>query len=175
MDGTTPEQVHEMQQEVVVWLTMLSDPTSRLHIDVVNEQARRTVELNPPLAFIVVASFAASRFTTAQELFRSTDSPEELLFPREMLTARPFVTETTLEVVSRCVDLVEGMVRAVPGDDALREALAAGSPAFLTLGGIAVRIGQLVVELDPTLGTHADLVAREGVEAERQYLETRDE
>jgi hypothetical protein len=170
----TPERLHEMQQEVVVWLTMLSDPRSYSNIEAVNEQARRTVELNPPLAFIMVSSFAASRFTMARDLHRTKGSSGELLFPREELTARPFVTETTVDVVSRCVDLVGGMVRGLHDDEALRETLAAGPAAFLTLGGIAVRMGQCVVELDPTLETLADLIAREGVEAEREYLETLD-
>lgn len=171
MTGITPEHVHEMQQEVVVWLTMVSDPRSVSNIEDVNEQARRTVELNPPLAFITVAGFAASRFAMASDLFRTADGPGELVFPREMLTEKPFVIETTPEVVRRCVDLVEGMVRADPSDEALRDTLAAGPPAFITLGGIAVRLGHLVVDLDPSLEGLADLIAREGVSAEREYVD----
>jgi hypothetical protein len=156
---------------VVVWLTMVSDPRSLVNMSDVNEQARRTAELNPPLAFITVAAFAASRFVMASDLHRTSHGPGELQFPRDRLMERPVVTRTKPEVLARCIDLVEAMVRSDPSDDALRATLLAGPTAFTALGGIAVQLGQLVVDLDPTLEGLADLIAREGVTAEREYLE----
>jgi hypothetical protein len=48
MTGITPEHVHEMQQEVVVWLTMVSDPRSVSNIEDVNEQAPTHSRVEPP-------------------------------------------------------------------------------------------------------------------------------
>ena len=167
-----PKEGHHLQQELVAWLTMLSDPI-RHDLHVVNQQAARAYNISPPHALMALAAVSASRFEFMRELLQQQAGPEaNLAFPREQLLLEvspgPGMTQ---DDVATCLDLVESIRAEEVDQEAVQRLLDLGPAAFITSAGVAIALGWMAVGIAPDLNHLSDLIAQEGVATEQGWIE----
>ncbi len=131
------------------------------------DRAQSVYDGDPRAAVVAIATVSATRHRRLADLL-GLERHELLELTRERLERAPGGDGS--KVAPACVALIRAVFDDGVEEQMVTAALAEGIVGFLALLAMSRTMAELVVSHEPALASVADLLAREGLIAEREWL-----
>ena len=159
-EGPTEEQLTQLWHSLLRVQSLVSSPQP--DGDALADAVAATYDLSNEYAVFGVVSYARGRFEALEVLAESSPfGAATIEFPRAtLMAARPQDAPAALH--GECVDLIEAEVRGEDIEPLVAHLIDSGGvEAFRLLNLLCAALGHQLVRRDPSLGSMADLLARE--------------